>query len=380
MSEIRTGAVFEGPSPLRSYAGSENNACTCIIENTAKAPSVSVVIPCFNNAAFLRESADSVLGQSLEKLELLLIDDGSTDETLSVMKDLAGKDGRVSVFTQKNSGPGAARNAGIAAARGEYVYFLDGDDCLSDPQGLEKLYAAASKDRLDIICFSSVTFFEDKETEQAFSRILRAHPAAGITGILPGRRFLVAQYDSGCHFPTVWLYMFHRAFLIENDIRFTEKVLYEDNLFILKSLLAAERVAEAGLCPHKRRIRQGSIMTGKKDIDHFWSFRCLYEQALPLAETPGLAPDERKTLCELILSYYRSALDIYTNDLGPAEKEWLTEALPANWYAPLSTADLGLRAMREREELLNSVTYRTGLFLTRFPALIKQLFSGSRRK
>lgn len=91
-------------------------------------PKISVIIPAYNVAAFLPRAMDSVLSQSLEDIEVLLVDDGSTDDTGSVCDGYAQRDGRVKVIHQQNAGAPAARNAAIEIARGEYMYFMDGDD------------------------------------------------------------------------------------------------------------------------------------------------------------------------------------------------------------------------------------------------------------
>jgi glycosyltransferase involved in cell wall biosynthesis len=91
-------------------------------------PTVSVIMPAYNAGAYLHSAAASVLRQSLADLELLIIDDGSSDDTVAVARRLAGQDPRVRVLTQANAGPGPARNTGFAAATGRYFAFLDSDD------------------------------------------------------------------------------------------------------------------------------------------------------------------------------------------------------------------------------------------------------------
>ena len=94
-------------------------------------PKVSVVIPVYNGARYIEESVQSVLNQTLSEVEVVIVDDGSTDDTNLVLERLQKNDSRVSVITQENKGQGTARNAGLDKTRGDAVVFLDGDDYYS---------------------------------------------------------------------------------------------------------------------------------------------------------------------------------------------------------------------------------------------------------
>lgn len=98
-------------------------------------------MPCFNNSATITHSVSSVLDQSYQNVEIILVDDGSTDNSREIAFDLRDKDNRLKVITQANQGPGHARNRGLMEARGEFVAFLDADDYW-DKNSLGKLHAA----------------------------------------------------------------------------------------------------------------------------------------------------------------------------------------------------------------------------------------------
>ena len=93
-------------------------------------PKVSVIIPVYNVEKYLRECLDSVVNQTLKDIQIILIDDGSTDSSLGICKEYAQKDNRIKIIEQKNQGAGAARNRGMSEAKGDYLYFLDSDDFL----------------------------------------------------------------------------------------------------------------------------------------------------------------------------------------------------------------------------------------------------------
>ena len=112
-------------------------------------PKVSVIIPVYNVEKYLRECLDSVVNQTLKDIEIICVDDGSTDNSLEILNEYAQKDNRIQIFTQENQGAGAARNKGLEIAKGEYLYFLDSDDYI-DYHCLESLYKSAFENNADI--------------------------------------------------------------------------------------------------------------------------------------------------------------------------------------------------------------------------------------
>lgn len=114
---------------------------------------VSVIVPVYNKAAHLRETVESLLSQSLDDCEYIFVDDGSTDDSLAILKECT-RSAPAIVLTQENSGAGAARNNGIEHAKGEYVAFLDADDRFS-PRMLEELYVTAKSTDADVVACSS---------------------------------------------------------------------------------------------------------------------------------------------------------------------------------------------------------------------------------
>ena len=107
-------------------------------------PLVSIIVPVYNVKPYLNRCVDSLLGQSYQNMELLLVDDGSTDGSETLCDEYAAQDARVRVLHKKNGGLSDARNAGVDAAKGEYLSFVDGDDWVS-PYYIENLYRALER-------------------------------------------------------------------------------------------------------------------------------------------------------------------------------------------------------------------------------------------
>ncbi|MDR1322019.1 MAG: glycosyltransferase [Gracilibacteraceae bacterium] len=148
-------------------------------------PQVSVIMPVYNAETYLARAVDSVLAQTLRDLELILVDDGSTDTSSALCDDYAARDDRVRVIRQKNGGAPAARNAGIAAASSEYIGFMDSDDYIL-PAMYERLHLNAVPTGRDAVnCGSFV--LNDKDFTPPYPRAedeTRRYPAA----YLPLRR------------------------------------------------------------------------------------------------------------------------------------------------------------------------------------------------
>ena len=117
-------------------------------------PKVSVIIPVYNTEQYLRECLDSVVNQTLKDIEIICVDDGSTDNSLAILREYKAKDSRIIVLTQENQFAGVARNHGMEAACGQYYAFMDADDCFL-PDAIEKMFNLCEQYELDFIkaCF-----------------------------------------------------------------------------------------------------------------------------------------------------------------------------------------------------------------------------------
>jgi glycosyltransferase involved in cell wall biosynthesis len=129
-----------------------------------KRPAISVIIPCYNAEKYLAQTLDCIVNQTLKNIEIICIDDGSTDNTPKILKQLAKKDKRIKVITQKNTGVVTARNRAIAVAKAEYIYPFDSDDLVT-ADCLEKLYTAMNTGQGDIITCRVAMFSKNGQHE-----------------------------------------------------------------------------------------------------------------------------------------------------------------------------------------------------------------------
>lgn len=228
-------------------------------------PLVSVVVAAYNIETYLSDCLDSVLAQDYENLELIVVDDASTDNTASIIENYKQKDRRVRMLRQtKNSGPSAVRNAGMDLSKGKYILFVDGDDLLCRNL-LSETVSCAEKHELDEVIFGFKVFTEGQEWKWQ-ERELYANddvPASILSGrnILALREKLLKTTNDTIASWTVWSRLYNRSFLVRNNLRFLEDIHYEDVLFLFQCCLKSSRVMMLGEKLYFYRKNSGSITT-----------------------------------------------------------------------------------------------------------------------
>ena len=223
---------------------------------------VSIIVPIYNVEKYLAGSLDSALAQTLSPIEILCVNDGSTDSSPKILERYAALDTRIKVIHQPNGGLSAARNTGMDAAQGEYLYFLDSDDQIAAPDVLEKLYTRAHADKLDMLFFEACVSYEGDELCGIASEPPDFyHRRHDYPDILTGQA-LYALMDARSEYrPSAWLYLLHREFVNSSKLRFPFGLCHEDEVFTLEALSFAQRTACVPLCGYNRLWRAGSIMT-----------------------------------------------------------------------------------------------------------------------
>lgn len=205
-----------------------------ILEMEKIAPKISVIIPVYNTEKYLRECLDSVINQTLKDIEIICIDDGSTDSSLNILREYAQKDSRIIVLTRQNKGAGAARNAGLKIAKGEYLSFLDSDDVFM-PKMLEAMYDYSQKGNVDIcIC--------DAEGFDMVSKKKFAMP--WLINLETGYYKTNALYDNLFKYinPNCWNKIFKREFIINNKIKFQNLNNANDVFFVWFALALSKDI------------------------------------------------------------------------------------------------------------------------------------------
>lgn len=193
-------------------------------------PKISVIIPIYNMDAYLRECLDSVISQSLKKIEIICINDGSTDYTQMILNEYAWKDKRIKVISQTNHGVAYARNAGIAAAKGEYLYFLDPDDWLPDDNVFLDVYSAAKKNNV-LVCGGTFKEYATRGIIDQWDGNLCKYNFKE-DGLI---NYSDYQFDYG------WVrFIYNREFIVYNDLWIPSLKFFEDPVFFVQVMHKAK--------------------------------------------------------------------------------------------------------------------------------------------
>lgn len=217
---------------------------------------VSVIVPVYNVESYLEECLDSLINQTLTDIEIICINDGSTDKSLDILREYEKNDSRIKCISKENGGLSSARNAGLANVTGEYISFLDSDDYL-ELTALEELYTVAKKDALDLVIFKLINFDEDTKEKS----VVPYHEMAPLKNQVKDAVFshkdilnqLVNLDVSVCT-------KFFKKELI-SDLRFLEGKIFEDNLFVMDYIFNANKIYFYDKHLYLRRVRPNSIIT-----------------------------------------------------------------------------------------------------------------------
>ena len=300
------------------------------MDSYSDSPVVSVIIPVYNTAAWLEDCIDSVVTQSLREIEIICVDDGSTDGSSEILRRWEREDPRIRVISQENGGLSYARNRGMERAVGRYVYFLDSDDRLV-PGALEALVRISEEKELDVLLFSGTVDYESEELRKSKAGMdaycrrteLVSEPVDGLELLR-----LALEHMPFCVIACT--FFFNRRFLSEGGVTFREGIIHEDELFSVLILSRAKRVccvAEAYYC---YRVREGSLTTGDNLAKRFVGSVTVAAELLDAVrndDPPLVFSLFRKRADEMLFA----AAELY-REIPPPERDAVRCSLPARYF------------------------------------------------
>lgn len=287
---------------------------------------VSVIIPVYNASKYLRQCLDSVVNQTLRNIEIICVDDGSTDDSLNILKEYEAGDSRFRVLSQKNGGAGAARNCGLRLAQGEYLSILDCDDFF-EPDMLEKAVNTADKYQADYVVFNSDQYHTEQDTFTEVSWTLCKQQ------IPPYMPFTYRQMTDNIFKVFVgwaWDKLFRRSFVEKHNLWFQEQRTSNDMLFVFSALVTAKRIAVVDeILVHQRRGLADSLSRTRGK-----SWHCFYDALTALKKRL----EDEDLFWELEQDYINYALHFclwHLNSLAEPTHTLLEQRLRQEWFAAL---------------------------------------------
>ncbi|MBR6435946.1 MAG: glycosyltransferase family 2 protein, partial [Thermoguttaceae bacterium] len=189
-------------------------------------PAISVIIPVYNVEPYLRECLDSVVNQTFRDIEIICVNDGSTDGSPAILEEYAAKDSRIIIIHQQNGGLSAARNSGMNAAKGDFILFVDSDDYIKQ-NTLEITYNAAIESGAEMVMFC---IYNDKNFAPAAIKA-PCSISEPVTDLLSKMKLVFFQG------PSAWKWLYKKTYLDRMNLWFIKGLIFEDVPFVLNAAL-----------------------------------------------------------------------------------------------------------------------------------------------
>ncbi len=237
---------------------------------------ISVIIPVYNVKKYLPECVEKIAEKSKYNVEIILIDDGSTDGSGELCDEYAARYENIKVLHKRNGGLGSARNVGLEIATGEYILFLDSDDYV-EMFALEDLYENAGAQNLDILLYGANTFFEDEVSSKNIPKQNYSRKCC-LDKVYSGLEVICEEQKQGMYITSVCLRLYKLEYLRKYNRKFNEEIIHEDIDYSFFTLLNANRVRAYGKNYYQRRYRSGSIITSSKLKKKFAGYQHVWQE------------------------------------------------------------------------------------------------------
>ena len=248
-----------------------------------------MIVPAYNAAKHLQNCLDSLLSQTVEGLEIIVIDDGSSDTTPAILRDYVARSPHIRVFRQINSGVSIARNNGLAKARGEFVAFMDADD-RAEPTLYADMLSRARQDHLDIVLCNAWIHCSDGGLKPLFTAI----SGNLLQCVTDGQQWIVRSVATQQMRHYIWCHLYRRDFLTQHRLQFAPDITHQDIVWTNAAMLAARRVALVDRPLYHYIKRDGSLSKpataeGRLTAARHYMGVVSLVAALARAATPGTA-------------------------------------------------------------------------------------------
>lgn len=258
---------------------------------------VSVILPIYNVAQYLDETFTSLLNQTLQEIEIIAVNDGSSDNSLEIIQKYAQQDSRISYYTQENQGQSVARNLALKHATGKYIYMMDSDDVLANPDALRICYEYAEKNKADFIFFDGDTLQEQGATHLTWD--YQRTEDLEEDKVYQGEELLSVMLDKWKHNCVVWLLLINHDYLKSIGLDFYPGIIHEDELFTTKLTLQSQNIYCLKHSFVKHRVRSASTMGLHYSKRNMNCYLTVIDELLKWRNTPIIHKFARYTLSKV---------------------------------------------------------------------------------
>lgn len=266
-------------------------------------PKVSVVVPIYNVEKYLNRSLGSLKQQSLDDIEIICINNGSTDNSAQILDEFQKNDSRFVILSHEKESVGKARNEGIETAKGDYISFMDSDDTF-ERTALEDLYSQAAQQNDDVVIYNFQKVNEDylpiPDGKRSVKECVKDYTDLSDGDVFTWERIKPKVFGLGGSFWAAWSKIFNAEFLKNNNIRFSDCNLCEDHLFTVESLLKAKKIGYKEKPVYNYMVRQGSVSRPKEPSDENFCVLKVFEEIKSLLSQLKLQDELKQEFNEYI--------------------------------------------------------------------------------
>lgn len=264
---------------------------------------VSVILPVYNVALYLGEAFDSLIHQTLHEIEILVVNDGSTDQSETIIKRYIQQDSRISYYNQNNQGQSVARNLALQHATGKYIYMMDSDDVLAVSDALEICYNYAEKNKADFVFFDGDILQEEGAGHISWN-YKRTQPLEE-NKPYDGHILLNQMLDTRKHNCVVWLLFINHEYLKRIGLNFYPGIIHEDELFTTKLTLQSNFIFCLKKSFVKHRVRTASTMGKHYSKCNINCYLTVIDELIKWQDTPIIYKFSRYTLSKVFYTGYQ---------------------------------------------------------------------------
>lgn len=213
---------------------------------------LSVIVPVYNVEKYIEECIKSIINQSLKNIEIIVVNDGSTDKSIDIVNEI--NDHRIIIINKENGGLSSARNVGIKNAKGKYIAFVDSDDFINDNNAYKNMIYIAETSNTHIVSGKAIKYYDDnkKITLESYNELFKEEK-------ITSDKFILKSLEKRRIYVPVWLNIYNRQWIISNGLFFKEGIVNEDELFTHKALLRTKYIGLYNKEFYSYRQREGSI-------------------------------------------------------------------------------------------------------------------------
>ncbi len=280
-------------------------------------PKVTVIIPVYNVEKYIIRCLDSIINQKLHEIEIIIVNDGSTDNSLQIVQNFTKSNNNILILSQDNRGLSEARNTGFKYSKGEYIYFIDGDDYL-DENCLFDLYNEAIINNLDIIFFDAISFLDETrekiqpELINIFNNYLNYYQRKNkYEGILNGTQMFLQMKENKEYRTSACLQFIKKEFYINVGLSFYPGILHEDNLFSFIAILYANKTIHINKNYYNRRVHPNSIMTSTQNVKNVYGYFIVFCEMIKFLKKTNFIGIIRSAIINEVIMIRNRIINIY---------------------------------------------------------------------